>query len=74
MRLETNLHLGLWLKDNKVNPNFVFLLLKEANTTRASIKTGRRQLQFIEHLNGHKGLEHVALIGEIDGKRSVNKE
>ena len=58
-------------KDKKSNE----IVLKEVITKRASIETGRRsQLQFKEHLNGHKGLEHVAVTGKIDGKRSVNKE
>ena len=45
-------------------------VLVEAGVGRSLIKTIRkRQMQFLGHLNRHKGLEHLALTGKIEGKR-----
>ncbi|GFO21139.1 endonuclease-reverse transcriptase [Plakobranchus ocellatus] len=51
------------------------LILKEANLERSLIKTIRqRQLQFLGHICGHKGLEHLAVTGNIEGKRSRGRQ
>ena len=51
------------------------LLIEEAGIKRSLIKTIRkRQLQFLGHLNRHKGLEHLALTGKIDGNRSRGRQ
>ena len=50
-------------------------VLAEADTKRSLIQTIRkRQMQFLGHLNRHKGLEHLALTGKIDGNRSRGKQ
>ena len=50
-------------------------VLDEAGTNRSLIQTIRkRQMQFLGHLNRHKGLEHLALTGKIDGNRSRGKQ
>ncbi|GFO24919.1 eukaryotic translation initiation factor 3 subunit f [Plakobranchus ocellatus] len=47
------------------------LVLKEANLERSLIKTTRqRQRQFLGGVCRHKGLEHLAITGRIEGKRS----
>ena len=39
------------------------------------VKTiSRRQLQFMGDMNRHKGLEHLALTGKIDDKRSRGRQ
>ena len=46
------------------------VVLDEAHVGRSMLKTIRkRQMQFLGHLNGHKGLEHQALTCKIKGKR-----
>ena len=46
------------------------VVLDEAHVGRSMLKTIRkRQMQFLGHLNRHKGLEHLALTGKIEGKR-----
>ncbi|GFO25456.1 endonuclease-reverse transcriptase [Plakobranchus ocellatus] len=51
------------------------LVLKEANLERSLIKTIRqRQLQFLGHICRHKGLEHLAITGKIEGKRSRRRQ
>ena len=46
------------------------VVLKEAGVGRSLIRTIRkRQMQFLGHLNRHKGLEHLALTGKLEGKR-----
>ncbi|GFO30623.1 endonuclease-reverse transcriptase [Plakobranchus ocellatus] len=51
------------------------LVLKEANLERSLIKTIRqRQLQFLGHICRHKGLEHLAITGKIEGKRSRGRQ
>ena len=43
-------------------------ILKEINTERSLIKNIRkRQLEFLGHIYRHKGLEHLALTGKIEG-------
>ena len=50
-------------------------VLKEANLERSLIKTlRRRQLEFLGHVCRHKGLEHVAITGKIEGKRSRGRQ
>lgn len=50
-------------------------VLKNAGTSRTLMKTIRkRQMQFLGHLNRHKGLEHLALTGKIDGKRGPGRK
>ena len=50
-------------------------VLDDAGVKRSLIKTIRkRQLQFLGHLNRHKGLEHLALTGKIEGKRSQGRQ
>ena len=50
-------------------------VLEEAGIKRSLIKTIRkRQLQFLGHLNRHKGFEHLALTGKIDGNRSRGRQ
>ena len=50
-------------------------VLEEANTKRSLIQTIRkRQMEFLGHLNRHKGLEHLALTGKIEGKRSRGRQ
>ena len=50
-------------------------VLDDAGVKRSLIKTIRkRQLQFLGHLNRHKGLEHLALTGKIKGKRSQGRQ
>ncbi|GFO46242.1 endonuclease-reverse transcriptase [Plakobranchus ocellatus] len=47
------------------------LVLKETNLERSLIKTiGQRQLQLLGHICRHKGSEHLAITGKIEGKRS----
>ncbi|GFN99517.1 endonuclease-reverse transcriptase [Plakobranchus ocellatus] len=47
------------------------VILKEANLERSLMKTIRqRQLQFLGHICRHKCLEHLAITGKIEGKRS----
>ena len=49
-------------------------VLKEAGVKRSLNQTIRkRQMEFVGHLNRHKGLEHLALTGKINGKRSRGK-
>ncbi|GFO19860.1 eukaryotic translation initiation factor 3 subunit f [Plakobranchus ocellatus] len=51
------------------------LVLKEANLERSLIKTIRqRQLQFLGHICRHKGLEHLAVTGKIEGKCSKGRQ
>ncbi|GFO14085.1 endonuclease-reverse transcriptase [Plakobranchus ocellatus] len=51
------------------------LVLKEAKLERSLIKTIRqRQLQFLGHICRHKGLEHLAITGKIEGKRSRGRQ
>ncbi|GFN85493.1 endonuclease-reverse transcriptase [Plakobranchus ocellatus] len=51
------------------------LVLKDANLERSLIKTIRqRQLKFLGHTCRHKGLEHLAITGEIEGKDSRGKQ
>ncbi|GFN96869.1 endonuclease-reverse transcriptase [Plakobranchus ocellatus] len=51
------------------------LVLKEANLERSLLKTIRqRQLQFLGHVCRHKGLEHLAITGKIEGKRSRGRQ
>ncbi|GFN91410.1 endonuclease-reverse transcriptase [Plakobranchus ocellatus] len=51
------------------------LVLKEANLERSLIKTIRqRQLEFLGHINRHKGLEPLAITGKIEGKRSRGRQ
>ena len=50
-------------------------VLKEANLERSLIKTLRqRQLQFLGHICRHKGYEHLAITGKIDGKRDRGRQ
>ena len=50
-------------------------VLDDAGVQRSLIKTIRkRQLQFLGHLNRHKGLEHLVLTGKIEGKRSPGRQ
>ena len=50
-------------------------ILKEINTERSLIKTIRkRQLEFLGHIYRDKGLEHLALTGKIEGKRSRGRQ
>ncbi|GFO43692.1 collectin-11 [Plakobranchus ocellatus] len=50
-------------------------VLKEANLERALIKPIRqRQLQFLGHICRHKCLEHLAITGKIEGKRSRGRQ
>ena len=50
-------------------------ILKEINTERSLIKTIRkRQLDFLGHIYRDKGLEHLALTGKIEGKRSRGRQ
>ncbi|GFN87130.1 U2 small nuclear ribonucleoprotein a'-like [Plakobranchus ocellatus] len=51
------------------------LLLKEANLERSLIKTIRqRQLKFLGHFCRHKVLEHLAITGRTEGKRSRDRQ
>ncbi|GFO35995.1 endonuclease-reverse transcriptase [Plakobranchus ocellatus] len=51
------------------------VILKEANLERSLIKTIRqRQLQFLGHVCQHKSLEHLAVTGKIEGKRSRGRQ
>ncbi|GFO22445.1 endonuclease-reverse transcriptase [Plakobranchus ocellatus] len=51
------------------------LILKEANLERSLIKTIRqRQQTFLGHICRHKGLEHLATTGKIEGKRSRDRQ
>ncbi|GFO15136.1 eukaryotic translation initiation factor 3 subunit f [Plakobranchus ocellatus] len=51
------------------------LVLKEANLERSLIKTIRqRQQQFLGHICRHKGLEHLAITGKIEGKCSRGRQ
>ncbi|GFN92738.1 endonuclease-reverse transcriptase [Plakobranchus ocellatus] len=51
------------------------LVLKEANVEGSLIKTIRqRQLQFLGYICRHKGLEHLAITGKIEGKRSRGRQ
>ena len=46
------------------------VVLAEVGVGRSLIKTIRkRQMQFLGHLNRHKGLEHLSLTGKIEGNR-----
>ena len=57
--------------DKKTNES----VLKEANLERSLIKTLRqRQLEFLGHVCRHKGLEHLAITGKIEGKRSRGRQ
>ncbi|GFN87970.1 endonuclease-reverse transcriptase [Plakobranchus ocellatus] len=47
------------------------LVLKEANLERSLIKTIR---QFLGHVCRHKGLEHLAITGKIEGKSSSGRQ
>ena len=50
-------------------------VLKEANLERSLMKTLRqRQLEFLGHVCRHKGLEHLAITGKIEGKRSRGRQ
>ena len=50
-------------------------VLKDANLGRSLIKTIRqRQLQFFGHICRHKGLEHLAITGKIEGKCSRGRQ
>ena len=50
-------------------------VLKEANLERSLMKTLRqRQLKFLGHVCRHKGLEHLAITGKIEGKRSRGRQ
>ena len=50
-------------------------VLKEANLERTLLKTIRqRQLQFLGHIYRNKGLEHLAITGKIEGKRSRGRQ
>ena len=50
-------------------------VLEDAETKRSLIKTIRkRQMEFLGHLNRHKDLEHLALTGKIEGKRSRGRK
>ena len=54
-------------KDKRTNES----VLEEVGIKRSLILTIRkRQMQFLGHLNRHKGIEHLALTGKIEGKRS----
>ena len=54
-------------KEKKTNE----AVLKEVNMERTLMKTIRkRQMQFLGHLYRQKGIEHLALTGKIEGKRS----
>ena len=49
-------------------------VLEQAETKRSLIQTIRkRQLQFLRHLNRHKCIEHLALTGKIEGKKSKGR-
>ncbi|GFO44745.1 eukaryotic translation initiation factor 3 subunit f [Plakobranchus ocellatus] len=51
------------------------VVLKEANLELSLIETIRqRQLQFLGHICRHKGLEHLAATGKIEGKRSRGRQ
>ncbi|GFN85963.1 endonuclease-reverse transcriptase [Plakobranchus ocellatus] len=51
------------------------LVQKEANLERSLIKTiKQRQLQFLGHICRDKGLEHLAITGKIEGKRSRGRQ
>ncbi|GFN91482.1 endonuclease-reverse transcriptase [Plakobranchus ocellatus] len=51
------------------------LILEEADLERSLIKIIRqRQLQFLGHICRHKGLEHLAITGKIEGKRSGGRQ
>ena len=50
-------------------------ILKEIDTERPQIKTIRkRQLEFLGRIYRHKGLEHLANTGKIEGKRSRGRQ
>ena len=50
-------------------------ILKEINTERSLIKTIRKwQLEFLGHIYRDKGLQHLALTGKIEGKRSRGRQ
>ena len=50
-------------------------VLNEAGINRSLIQTIRkRQMQFLGHLNRHKGLEHLVLTGKIEGTRSRGQQ
>ncbi|GFO48015.1 hypothetical protein PoB_007452000 [Plakobranchus ocellatus] len=38
------------------------------------MKPRQRQLQFLDHISRHKGLEHFATTGKIEGKRSRGRQ
>ncbi|GFN85516.1 endonuclease-reverse transcriptase [Plakobranchus ocellatus] len=51
------------------------LVLKEANLEQSLNETTRQsQLQFLGHICRHKGLEHLAITGKIEGKRSRGRQ
>ncbi|GFN91703.1 eukaryotic translation initiation factor 3 subunit f [Plakobranchus ocellatus] len=51
------------------------LVLEVANLEQSLIISIRqRQLQFLGHICRHKGLEHLALSGKIEGKRSRGRQ
>ncbi|GFN81186.1 cytochrome p450 4a12 [Plakobranchus ocellatus] len=59
-----------WTENNS-NESF----LKEAYLERSLVKTIRqRQLQFLVHICRHKGLEHLAITGKIEGKRNKGRQ
>ena len=63
--------LGISWKEKKTNQE----VLEQAEIRRSLLKTIRkRQLQFLGHLNRHKGLEHLALTGKIEGKRDRGRQ
>ena len=50
-------------------------VLEQAETKRSLFQTIRkRQMQFLGHLNRHKGLEHLALTGKIEGRKSRGRQ
>ena len=50
-------------------------VLDDAGVKRSLVRTIRkRQLQFVGHLNRHKGFEHLALTGKIEGVRSRGRQ
>ena len=62
--------LGISWTEKKTNLE----VLEQAETKRSLIQTIRkRQLQFLGHLNRHKCIEHLALTGKIEGKKSKGR-
>ena len=57
-------------KEKKTNEE----VLEQAETKRLLIRTIRkRQMQFLGHLNRQKCIEHLALTGKIEGKKSKGR-